>query len=57
MFVGIDIGGTSIKYGLVTLEGQIVSKGSMPTRYEPDELLADLETVIKAYQSDSKQEL
>lgn len=57
MFVGIDIGGTSIKYGLVTLEGQIVSKGIMPTRYEPDELLADLKSVIKAYQSDSTQEI
>lgn len=57
MFVGIDIGGTSIKYGLVTLEGQIVSKGMMQTRYEPDELLVDLESVIKAYQADSKQEI
>ena len=29
--VGIDIGGTSIKYGLVSLEGEILESGETPT--------------------------
>ena len=53
MFIGIDIGGTNIKYGLVTAEGKVVSKGIMPTRHAKDDLLADLESLVKSYQSET----
>ena len=32
--VGIDIGGTMIKYGLLSLEGQILKSGEMATEAE-----------------------
>lgn len=57
MFIGIDIGGTNIKYGLVSADGTVVSKGIMPTRYEPKDLLADLVGLVKAYQADSSQQI
>ena len=33
-YIGVDLGGTGIKAGVVTQEGEILSKGSKPTRNE-----------------------
>lgn len=46
-FLGIDIGGSFIKFGLITAEGQILKKDSLATkRLEPDTLIADLVELI-----------
>ena len=34
LFVGVDVGGTNIKYGLVDSDGQIIAYKSMPTEVE-----------------------
>ena len=31
LFVGVDVGGTSVKIGVVSAEGKIVAKASVPT--------------------------
>lgn len=57
MFIGIDIGGTNVKYGLVSEEGEIISKGIMPTRHAKEELLADLEGLVLAYKANASKEV
>lgn len=42
MYIGVDLGGTSIKIGIVDEEGNIVVKGSVPTRTK-----AGYETIVK----------
>ena len=34
MYIGVDLGGTGIKAGVVNQEGEILSKGSTPTMIE-----------------------
>ncbi|MDR2936860.1 MAG: ROK family protein [Rikenellaceae bacterium] len=34
--IGIDIGGTNSKFGLVTADGRVVAQGSLPTQHYPD---------------------
>ncbi|GBG95789.1 transcriptional regulator / sugar kinase NagC [Ligilactobacillus salitolerans] len=51
-YVGIDIGGTSIKYGLVTAAGQILAQASLPTATDKEKVLNDLATIVKQYQAD-----
>ena len=43
-YIGVDLGGTGIKAGVVTQEGEILSKGSKPTRNERhySEIIADI---------------
>ena len=43
-YIGIDLGGTNIAVGVVTAEGQVVKKTSVPTRAERpfDEIFADM---------------
>ena len=36
MFIGIDVGGTTIKYGVILKNGEIVKKGQMPTIHEKE---------------------
>lgn len=57
MFIGIDIGGTNIKYGLVAGDGTVISKGMMPTRHAQVDLLADLEGLVLAYQANTRKEI
>jgi len=33
--IGIDIGGTGTKFGIVTMEGKVLYQGSLPTQTEP----------------------
>lgn len=48
-YIGIDLGGTNIAVGVVTAEGQIVKKTSVPTRAERpfDEIFADMADCIR----------
>lgn len=57
MYIGIDIGGTNIKYGLVTADGAVVSKGIMPTRHAKEDLLSDLEGLVQAYKNNTRKEI
>lgn len=50
-YVGIDIGGSFIKFGLVDADGNILEQESMPTKREdPEGLLAKLTAIIAGYQ-------
>ena len=44
LFIGLDLGGTNIKYGLVDTDGNVLSKGSIETRDDegPKVVLDDL---------------
>lgn len=46
MYVGFDIGGTSIKYGVVDNAGNILEKASIPTNHEKEAFFADLEQIV-----------
>lgn len=50
MYVGFDIGGTTIKYGVLDECGTILEKGSMETKYEPDVFYANLLKIIEEAQ-------
>ena len=54
--VGIDIGGTMIKYGLITLTGEILESGEVSTEADKgvENLFNKLVTIIESY---SKEEL
>ncbi|KRK71317.1 sugar kinase and transcription regulator [Latilactobacillus sakei subsp. sakei DSM 20017 = JCM 1157] len=49
-FVGIDIGGTTIKVGLVNQEGQIVRKEAFETPQDQTTLIAKLVQIIQDFQ-------
>ncbi|GAA4754541.1 ROK family protein [Flavisolibacter ginsenosidimutans] len=58
--VGIDIGGTNTKYGLVNHRGEIMEKGELRTDAHPqiesfiDALYEALEPIIKRHEADGK---
>lgn len=49
VYLGVDLGGTGIKVGVVTAAGEILAKGSTPTlRERPyQEIIADIATLCK----------
>ncbi len=49
VYVGFDIGGTFVKYGLVAENGTILNKGHMPTSHKLEQLLADIEAIVQNY--------
>ncbi|WP_071130113.1 ROK family protein [Enterococcus timonensis] len=51
MYVGFDIGGTTIKYGLLNELGSVLEQNAIDTRHELVELLADLSAIVKNYQA------
>ncbi len=57
--VGIDIGGTNVSYGIVTKEGEVISKKSFPfSKFETPEIFVDffsdeLKTAFKILSSES----
>lgn len=53
-YICLDIGGTSIKYGLLNVEGEILISGSIPTRIIKDEnyILADVKKIIQNIQEE-----
>ena len=53
MFLGIDIGGTFIKYGLVDEEGNITQKDKVPTPLEKDPFIETLVKIISQFSNES----
>lgn len=55
IYAGIDLGGTSIKAGLVTDQGKIISKKSIPTRGERQhrDVVLDMAYLVKDLISDA----
>lgn len=51
MYVGFDIGGTTVKYGILDEHGNILEKGSMRTEYEPDAFYLNLIKIIEGAQT------
>ncbi|MBO0469806.1 ROK family protein [Enterococcus sp. DIV0242_7C1] len=51
MYVGFDIGGTTVKYGVLDENGTILEKGSIKTEYEPDSFYASLLAIVKDAQT------
>lgn len=49
MYLGIDLGGTFIKYGVVNAAGKILREDVKPTEKLLDKLLAQVEGIIKEY--------
>lgn len=47
MYIGIDVGGTSIKYGIVDEAGVVTNKGSMQTSHDKDIFLTDMVGIIQ----------
>ncbi|WP_368251136.1 ROK family protein [Enterococcus sp. 2201sp1_2201st1_B8_2201SCRN_220225] len=52
MFVGFDIGGTTIKYGLLDEKGQILAKSSIETSYDVEQLITEMAEIVANYQID-----
>lgn len=50
MYIGIDIGGTTTKYGIVRKDGTIFEKGKIQTAHEKSEFLQNLFGVISDLQ-------
>lgn len=47
MYVGFDIGGTTVKYGVLDEAGNILEKSAIPTNYQLADFLAELDTIVK----------
>ena len=54
--IGIDIGGTTVKLGLFTVEGELLDKWEVPTRKEEGGkyILADVAASIKEVLAEKK---
>ncbi len=46
MFIGIDVGGTTVKFGLVTETGKIIHQGKIPTIHEKEGFLNSLVQIV-----------
>ena len=42
LYIGIDLGGTNFKVGVIDERGSVLKKISVATKYEPDEAIADM---------------
>lgn len=51
-YLGIDVGGTNVKFSILTAEGQSLQTGSIPTAKTKDEFLNNLVELIKTHQSE-----
>ncbi|NWF89712.1 MAG: ROK family protein, partial [Ignavibacteriaceae bacterium] len=47
--IGVDLGGTNIKFGIVSREGEILKKVSLSSKAEsgPDKVIKQIKTGIK----------
>ncbi|GEL15240.1 ROK family protein [Pediococcus cellicola] len=50
-YVGLDIGGTSIKYGLVDETGKILEKDRVKTSISGEEILNNIEMIVSQFKS------
>jgi len=51
-YVGIDIGGTNIKYGLLDELGTILNNGCVKTSEKGEEIIVNIQTIVKKYAID-----
>lgn len=51
-YVGIDIGGTNIKYGLLTADGQVIDDQQVKTANSGTQIIEEITTIVKNYQED-----
>ena len=52
-YIGIDIGGTNIKYGLLNEEGLILDQGKVKTaRNDGDDIIVKIQEVVTKYEAD-----
>ncbi|MFV0556055.1 MAG: ROK family protein [Lactovum sp.] len=49
MYLAFDIGGSSIKYGLVTAEGEILEKSKIPTENNEEKFLKNFSSLIEDF--------
>ena len=54
-YVGIDVGGTTIKYGLISENGQILEKASLQTATDKEQVLIDMAGIVQKYQENGQQ--
>lgn len=54
MYVGFDIGGTTVKYGVLDETGNILEKAAIPTNYDLAEFLDELVTIVENAQEHYK---
>lgn len=47
MYIGFDIGGTTVKYGVLDEAGNILEKNAMPTNYDLAAFLNELHEIVK----------
>lgn len=53
-YIGIDVGGTTIKHGLLTDEGEILSKNKLKTPLEKNQFLNTIVDIVTQYRSQDK---
>ena len=55
VYIGLDVGGTTFKAGVVTEEGKILNKDAMPTGIERpyQEIIADMALLCKKVAADA----
>ncbi|MBP1039928.1 ROK family protein [Vagococcus sp. BWB3-3] len=51
-YVGIDIGGTNVKFGLVTETGEILADGKVSTNHNGAELIQTIKGIVSKYQQE-----
>lgn len=51
-YVGIDIGGTNLKYGLLTESGEVLLNGQIKTAVKGAEIIGAIDDIVKAYQEE-----
>lgn len=49
MYVGFDIGGTNVKYGVLDETGTILEKKSMPTNYDFPTFVSELHEIVEGF--------
>ncbi|WP_412989266.1 ROK family protein [Pediococcus siamensis] len=52
-YIGLDIGGTSIKYGLVDEAGKIIEKDRIRTSADGEEILRNIEMIVSQFKSET----
>lgn len=51
-YIGLDIGGTTIKYGLVDETGKILEKDAIKTSIKGEEILQNIEKIVKQFKTE-----
>ncbi|KAF1293892.1 ROK family protein [Candidatus Enterococcus leclercqii] len=52
MYIGIDVGGTHTKFGLITTAGEVIEKAMIDTNHDKDQFIEDLIAIITNYQAE-----